>query len=278
MNIEEYISSGILEAYVLGDLSISERVEVEKNLSLYPQLREELRAIEETQETLLMKAAIQPRAAVRNAIFDQLRIAGVQQEQSAPTVPFHSSTPESEHVIPLTRWKFAAAASITIAIISSFLAYNYWQKWRASSADLIALQQQSERIAEDYNRVNQKLDKIGQDLRVMQSSAFTRVIMSGTPNAPGSTASVFWNPSTSELFLQVENMKKLTADQQYQLWAIIDGKPVDAGVFDVSESGLIKMKPIGEGAATFAVTIEPRGGKESPTLETMQVAGNVAKG
>jgi hypothetical protein len=53
---------------------------------------------------------------------------------------------------------------------------------------------------------------------------------------------------------------------------------VDAGVFDNNKAGLVKMKDIAPGAATFAVTIEPRGGKQSPTLETMQVAGNVIKG
>jgi hypothetical protein len=40
----------------------------------------------------------------------------------------------------------------------------------------------------------------------------------------------------------------------------------------------LKMKAVRAGAATFAVTLEPRGGKQSPTLETMQVAGNVVKG
>ena len=40
----------------------------------------------------------------------------------------------------------------------------------------------------------------------------------------------------------------------------------------------LKMKDIQRGAATFAVTVEPRGGKTSPTLETMQVVGNVVKG
>ena len=64
---------------------------------------------------------------------------------------------------------------------------------------------------------------------------------------------------------------------QYQLWAIVDGKPVDAGVFDVATSGLLKMKTL-DGAVAFAVTIEPRGGRPSPTLETMQVIGNVLKG
>ena len=35
------------------------------------------------------------------------------------------------------------------------------------------------------------------------------------------------------------------------------------------------MKNITSGAAAFAVTIEPRGGSENPSLETMQVVGNV---
>ena len=72
-------------------------------------------------------------------------------------------------------------------------------------------------------------------------------------------------------------MRELSQENQYQLWAIIDGKPVDVGVFDSNFTGLARMKDIAKGAVTFAVTIEPRGGKLSPTLQTMQVAGNVSK-
>jgi anti-sigma-K factor RskA len=73
-------------------------------------------------------------------------------------------------------------------------------------------------------------------------------------------------------------MKTLAQENQYQLWAIVDGKPVDAGVFDGNLAGLLKMKNIPIGAVKFAVTVEPRGGKESPTLSTMQVIGDVIKG
>jgi hypothetical protein len=38
------------------------------------------------------------------------------------------------------------------------------------------------------------------------------------------------------------------------------------------------MKDIPAGAVKFAVTIEPRGGKVSPTMSTMQVIGDVIKG
>jgi anti-sigma-K factor RskA len=112
----------------------------------------------------------------------------------------------------------------------------------------------------------------------MDDPNFKRVVMTGTPNSPQSLASVYWNENSKEVYLSIQNMKELARENQYQLWAIIDGKPVDAGVFDGNMAGLLKMKEIGAGAVTFAVTIESRGGKPSPSLQTMQVAGNVDKG
>jgi anti-sigma-K factor RskA len=137
---------------------------------------------------------------------------------------------------------------------------------------------QNQRIGQEYNQVNERLNKIETDLKVMDDPDFKRVVMKGTPNSPQSLASVYWNENSKEVYLSIQNMKELARENQYQLWAIIDGKPVDAGVFDGNVAGLLKMKNIGTGAVTFAVTIESRGGKPSPNLQTMQVAGNVDKG
>jgi anti-sigma-K factor RskA len=269
VNIEEYISSGILEAYVLGTLSDIEQAAVEKNIAQYPELQSELASIEAVNEKLLMKAAIAPKASVKTALFNKIEA--------------RKSTSDSGNVVELNPakqndfWKFAAAASVTVAIIASIVAYNYWSKWKNVSTQLIALTTQQQKIASDYNQVNFKLDKLEGDMRVLNDPQFKRVIMKGTANAPEAMASVYWNESTKEVFLNIQNMKALSRENQYQLWAIIDGKPVDAGVFDGDVAGLVKMRSIGKGAATFAVTIEPRGGKPSPSLETMQVAGNVDK-
>lgn len=261
MNIREYISSGILEAYVLGELSDQERIEVEKNLSVYPELRKELALVEEAQEALLMKAAIQPSAAVKDALFAKLDIA----------------EPKEGKVVALSFWKFAAAASIAVALVSSYLAFNYHSKWKATENDLTDLIAQNQQVAQDYNRVNQRLDRMENDLKVMDNPTFQRVVMTGTPNAPQAMASIYWNEASKEVYISIQNMKELSRENQYQLWAIIDGKPVDAGVFDANLAGLVKMKDIGKGAVLFAVTIEPRGGKDSPSMETMQVKGDVKK-
>ena len=265
MNIEHYISTGILEAYVLGELSADERAEVEKNMALYPALKNELSKIEEATELLLTKAAIAPRKEVKTRIFSNLN-----QSAGSKVRPL---IPDSVRM-----WRLAAAASITLALLSSYMAYNFWNKWRNSELSFTQLLAQNQRMAEDYNKVNQRLDKMEADIQIADNPAFTRIIMKGTPNAPESTASVYWNAETEELYISIQNMRQLSKENQYQLWAIIDGKPVDAGVFDSTLTGLFKMRDIGKAATTFAVTIEPRGGKASPTLETMQVAGNVVKG
>lgn len=268
MNIEAYISSGILEAYALGELSEKERIEVENNLEQFPALRRELIQIEEAQEKFLMKAAVQPRASVKKELFDKL----YDQNPEAKIV----SMPAENKQVAL--WRFAAAASVTVALISSYLAYDYWNKWKNTENNLSELRAQNQQVAEDYNRVNHRLDQIENDLDILNNPEFNRVLMKGTANAPNAVASVYWNASTNEVYLSIKEMKMLAQENQYQLWAIIDGKPVDAGVFDGNFSGLIKMKDISSGASTFAVTIEPRGGNKSPSLETMQVVGNVVKG
>lgn len=267
MNVEEYISSGILEAYALGELSEQERLDVEKNLSQYPALRKELALVEKTQEQLLMKTAISPRPSVKESLF-----AKIDSPSKGSKVV---QLPPRETVGSF--WRLAVAASLTIALITSYLAYDYRDKWKKTETNLAELTAQNLQLADKYNSVNQRVDAIENDMRVTNSPDFNRILMRGTANAPGAMASIYWNEKTKEVYLSIQDLKKLSQENQYQLWAIIDGKPVDLGVFDGSFTGLHKMKDAGSGAATFAVTIEPRGGKPSPTMETMQVAGNVAK-
>lgn len=265
MNIQDYISTGILEAYVLGELSATEREGVEKNLRQYPALRDELSKIELTMEGFLMRAALKPREEVKKNLFEKIN--------NKPVVKVVPMVQES-----FSGWRYATAASVAIALLSSYLAYNYWSKWKTTESNLTDLIAQNQRIAQDYNNVNLRLDRMENDLKITSNPEFTRVLMKGTPNATESLASVYWNAQTKEIYLSIQHMKELSKENQYQLWAIIDGKPVDCGVFDYGVAGLIKMKTAFASPVTFAVTIEPRGGKPSPSLETMQVAGNLVKG
>jgi anti-sigma-K factor RskA len=265
LNIEEYISTGILEAYVLGELSEIERAQVEKDIAMSPELKAELQKVEETMEAFAMKAAIKPRTELKAKIFSKIPQSKTEEVKEAKVVSLSSG---------FNYWKYAAAASIAFALLTSYLAFDYRQLWVKTQANLDNLIAQNQQMAQDYNTVNHKLDKIQDDFSIIESTAFKKVVLKGTPNEPGDLAAVYWNSSTDEVFLSIQNLKAISKENQFQLWAIVDGKPVDAGVFDSDFEGLFKMKNI-KGAAAFAVTVEPRGGKASPTLETMRVMGLV---
>jgi anti-sigma-K factor RskA len=267
LNIKEYIASGILESYVLGEVSDQERTEIEADLLRYPELREELSRVEQAQETLLMQTAIAPPSRVKERIFSKL-----EESQGA------SGTQKEVRVIPLTDstvkwWKFATAASVSVAVISSYLAFNYKGELRNTKDRLDNLIAQNQQMAQDYNIVNQRLDNIENTIKIIDNPSYKRVILKGTEAAQGSLASIYWNETSSEVYLSVQQLRTLSKDQQFQLWAIVDGKPVDAGVFNLAE-GIMRMKDI-QRASAFAVTIEPQGGSVSPTLSSMQVIGTI---
>nr|WP_262896873.1 anti-sigma factor [Fulvivirga sediminis] len=171
-------------------------------------------------------------------------------------------------------WRLAVAASVTIAAVSLVLAYSYYNKWKHTEHELSSLIAQNERLAQDYNQVNKKIDQVESDFDILRDARFRRVSMNGTDNAPKSQALVYWNEITEDVYLSINSLDMLSKQKQYQLWAIVDGKPVDAGVFNSGVKHLLKMKSI-KGASAFAVTVEPKGGSVSPTLETMQLMGAV---
>lgn len=268
MNIEEYISSGILEAYVMDQLSPAERTEVEQAAADHPEIREELEKIELSMETLAFATAVTPPEGMKAKLMQQI---GETRNDSKET-PVVSMQPDKSMGV----LRFAAAASVLVALASAVMAFTYWKKWQSAEDQLADMIAQNAQFAENYNQVNQQLDDIQNAVAIMNNKAYRRVVMAGTDNAPDAQATIYWNEATADVYLSIQNLKELSKDQQYQLWAIIDGKPVDAGVFDPNTGNfLVQMKNITAGAAAFAVTIEPRGGSENPSLETMQVVGNV---
>jgi anti-sigma-K factor RskA len=67
------------------------------------------------------------------------------------------------------------------------------------------------------------------------------------------------------------------ADKQYQLWAIVDGVPQDAGVITKNDKTIRiqKMKSFGNiKVNAFAITLEKEGGNPTPKGQ-MYVLGNL---
>lgn len=253
----------------MDQLPPAERAEVEQMASQHPEIREELDKIELSMEALAFATAVKPSADIKAKLMSNIAADDSGVKEEARVIPMQ---PDRSYGV----LRFAAAASVIVALGSAVMAFTYWKKWQGAEGRLADMIAQNAVFAENYNQVNQQLDDIQDAVAIMNNTSYKRVVMNGTDNSPLAQATVYWNEATADVYLSIQNLKDLSKDQQYQLWAIIDGKPVDAGVFDPNNGGLlVQMKNIGPNAAAFAVTIEPRGGSENPSLETIQVVGNV---
>jgi anti-sigma-K factor RskA len=272
--IEAYISSGVIESFVLGQLNESET----KELLQYAEEHEEVRkAIDEAEETLFalgQEGSIAPPAPSKNALFADLGLEmgseKVDSEEKLRPEEIKNET-KSFSIYPY----LSAAASIVavIGIALSVYFYNQWQETESRLSNIIA---QNQTMAQQYNVVKNQMEQYAENVEVLRQPGIETVPMNGLDIAPEAQAFVHWNKKTNEVFLNAKKMPANELDSQYQLWAIVDGTPVDMGVFDVAGdmTSLLKMKTTGK-ASAFAVTLEPRGGSENPTMEKMYVIGQI---
>jgi len=106
---------------------------------------------------------------------------------------------------------------------------------------------------------------------VAEEATWSRVqlsVLQPTPEAPGATARIAWNPIAEQGRLWTSNLPQFPADKSYQLWVFKSGnpQPISAGIFDPGLSNEIPFRSTQpKGSPTkFAVTIEQRGGVPIP--------------
>lgn len=274
MDIQAYISSGILESYVLGELSPSDALQVEEMATRYPEVHEELQLIEETLAGIAQAAAVTPRAGLRASILENIAVAVPTPAEAAPAkeAPVRPLQRTEPAVAPPAQHPWLLAASIGLAVISSLAALFFWSRWQDTEQRLASMVAQNSVLVQHVSTLENRSQGMEQTLAVLTDPAYKAVPMAGLAPAPDAQAVVYWNPASAEVYLNAGSLPAAPSGKQYQLWAIVDGKPVDAGVFDARGQRLKKMRQI-QNASAFAVTLEPAGGSPSPTMDQMYVMG-----
>jgi anti-sigma-K factor RskA len=292
VNIQEYIESGILEEYALGVLNEAERPEVERMAAQHPEIRRELDEITRGLDFYAEAHAITPPAGMRERVLSGWQQA-IQQTPVQPTAAPVMQASAPEPVAPVapvsgepivrqmprensnggrTRWLIAASvALLMLSALGNFLLYK---RLRQTEANLEVAQTEQSRYAATQQAALNERDA---QLRVLRNEAFQQVELKGTPKAPDALARVYYNPKTKAVYLDVRNLPAPPEGKQYQLWALDNGKPVDAGVLastTATGDSIQQMKDIAS-AQAFAMTVEPLGGSANPTLTTMTVLGNM---
>lgn len=277
MNIQEYISSGIIESYVLGLADAEERREFERLAEEYPELREARIAFEVSLENNMQLGSIAPPAHIKSKILSEI---DMESHKTATSLSGGGSTvPTSSRMVIVKKdySKFLAAAAVILLLMSTALNFYFFSRYREYNKKYLALIASQTELASHNQILETRLLEYEKTMEMMKDPAMYIVKMPAVPSAPDPSVAttVYWDTRTKDVYLAINRLPKPESNQQYQLWAIVDGKPVDAGVFDIKDGGgMTKMKNIPK-AEAFAVTLERKGGSPTPSLDKMYVMGKV---
>ncbi|AZA85749.1 anti-sigma factor [Chryseobacterium shandongense] len=269
MNIKEYISSGIIESYILGLASPEEAGILECVMKNNAEVKAAFEEAQKTLEDLATVQAVTPPNDLRTKIWNK-----IQQEQNdeelSPVVSADLPAAKPQEEIRIqgnSNWKvYAVAASVLFLI--SVAANIFWMSDQAKTKQEIAIM--------NTEKKNQDLamQKMNQKMEMISNPDMKMVMLKGVEKHTDSKAMVFWDTKTKAVYLNADKLPKAPEGMQYQLWAIEDGKPVNAGMYTEEKDSKIALANIPK-AQAFAITLEKQGGSPVPTMENMYVMGEI---
>ncbi|RYU94058.1 anti-sigma factor [Emticicia agri] len=268
MDINSYIASGILESYVLGSATPEEIAEVEQMAVKYPEVKAELRAIEDALESYAFDHAEIPPTHLKNQIWNTLVADTVHIDaatQGTKVIDFNSGE-EVEPVFTKPSGFFSSYIRIaaSLALLGSVLANVYvLTRWNESKQNLTAAINENINLQKEVKN-NEGMMKPS-EVNLLMSPAVKTFKLMGQKVSPNSTVMLALDMRTNTVYLVRPNLPAPPAGMQYQLWAIVGGKALDAGVFDIiNNTQQLKKVPIPN---AFAVTLEKKGGSAVPTSD-----------
>ena len=283
MNLQAYITSGILELYVHGLTSPEEVREVEAMAEQHPEVHQELDAIRQALESFVEMHGVQPPEGLKEKVMRRLDSVPTGSHTNGSQT-YENSTQQNRRFEPrepgATGIASVASWILGIALLGACVAvYLFWQQAERADSQLKVAQEQAELVRKDCEAEKARANEVKEQFIAVRHWATKPVQMKATPLGGDAYAVVYWNNVKKSSYLDVVKLPQPAADKQFQLWAIVGGKPTDMGVFDVSNpaDSLHKVEFI-ERPEAFAVTLEPKGGSQSPTMDQMWVVGAVAKG
>ncbi|MBK9271522.1 MAG: anti-sigma factor [Saprospiraceae bacterium] len=255
LDIKKYIESGILEEYAMGLTSQEQNIEIINNLKKYPELSKELSQIEDSLEAYSNLYAKPMSPDLKSKILDNIFL----EKNKIHTQ--NSWTIKLPYLLAIVGFALLCG---WLYNVNSKLQNQLDQKIKQNSELIYQTKQDSLAILDCNNQLN-----------YFKNSNLQRIILKGTPKSPESFAMVYYDSVSQRSILDVISLPQPSPEKQYQLWAIVSGKPVDLGVFDLNDkSKMLEIKFVQQPQA-FAITLEPKGGLPAPTMEQLFVLGQI---
>ncbi len=255
-----------LAAYALGALDSEDRGAIEAHIRDCAECAAAIRSLRRVTGALALAAPARTppphlRARVLHAVGADARQPG-----SARSVA-QGRAPWSVNWLPM-------AAMLLLAVGAGIYALRLQTRIAGLDgrlADAVSQTRAAERATTDARRV---ADQAQSAMAVLAAPDLARIDLAGQPRAPGASARALWSRQRGMVFT-ASNLPALPSGRTYQVWVVLPGGPISAGLIEPDVSGralgVFRTPPDIPSPVAVAVTIEPAGGMPAPTGERVLV-------
>ncbi len=264
MDKERFLSSGLLEQYILGLTSPEESEEVEKYLKAFPELQSEADAMRKAIEQYALQHSVPPPAHLKTRILteiDQL----TEEEQAIREQAIHRAHAAKNRAIGI-----GALAGILLILLAGYL----YQQLNRAEHDLQRLNARFAAFQEACQEKQETLKQQAQLYAFLNHQNTRPVLLQGTGLAPNAEVIVYWNEAVKSAYVRSLQLPEPPPGKQYQLWADVDGEMINAGLLPKSGKNMYAVGYI-DRAESLNITLEPEGGSDHPTVSNLVLSGKV---
>ncbi|MDO8367399.1 MAG: anti-sigma factor [Saprospiraceae bacterium] len=255
MDIQSFIQSGLLEAYVLGQCSAEERTQVERMAADHVEVRAELSSIEASLEGYAAAHAVQPPDWMKTSILERL-------EQEPPGNSPPEELPPGPGKAPL---RFFQILAFLLAVTCSFL----FLRQKDMGHENNELRFRTDSLQQKLVACSQEVQKPDPIAELLCDPGTQRILVS---DGKGIYTIIYYNASQKKIAYDPYSLPSPKPGSYYQFWAIVGDKPVSLGM---QASNMCASIHTVENAIAFAISAEgtPEGNPAPTTVLAIGKAG-----
>ena len=246
--VHEFLHSGLLVKYIIGDTTANETLKVEKYINTYPEVEEEYQILQDQLE-LASRAQATAAPDVLNAVLKAIDDKPVVQLQTKQN----------------SRYWMTVAACIA-ALVFAGTSYVFYDQNKSLTEENDVIAEEIFDLRDDINKNNDLLDNVLRQLNRLNNPETQKYVLRGNERAKELKTVAYINPIEKSTLIDVVDLPKLSDEQVYQMWAQVQDKMINLGILDASSRNL-KPMPYIENADGLTITIEPKGGNTDGSQE-----------
>ncbi len=240
--IRIFLDTDLLEKYLIGTTTTEESLQVERYIAMYPEVNKTYDELQESLEKFAKLHAIKTPEGLKERIIARMH---------------------GERIGRKKFFRYAIAASFAAVIFAgaSFFFWNQSQNLQQENA-VVSIQ-----IEDLQKSMTQQMEDMRNQFIVLNNPRTRKYNVNGNIKAKELKAVAYINPVKKLSYINVSKLPNLPEDQCFQMWAEVNGKMVNLGIIEeAQDKDKLMALPYGENAISY-ITIEPKGGNQSPTIE-----------